>query len=139
MSPSARPAENSSRSGPTDTELDVLKAFWRDGDLSGREVQDRVGETLGWTSSTTRTVLERMRAKGLLSRRSVHGVAVYAAVRPKVEVIGGLMRRLSAMLEIDGALPAAALSGSQILDAKDIAELEALLAAGGDGEDGEPA
>ena len=129
MSPSSRPAEGSSRSGPTETELDVLKAFWRDGDLSGREAQERVGEALGWTSSTTRTVLERMRAKGLLTRRSVHGMAVYSAAQPKVAVIGGLMRRLSVLLEIDGALPAAALSGSQILDAGDIAELEALLTA----------
>ena len=28
---------------PSDAELDVLKAFWRDGDLSAREVQDRIG------------------------------------------------------------------------------------------------
>lgn len=129
----------SSTTAPSDAELDVLKVFWRDGDLSGREVQDRVGEALGWTSSTTRTVLERMRAKGLLARRSLHGVAVYAPAQPKVAVIGGLMRRLSAMLEIDGALPAAALSGSQILDAGDIAALEALLAAGSEGDAEDPA
>lgn len=124
---------------PNDTELDLLKVFWRDGELSGREVQDRVGQSLGWTSSTTRTVLERMRAKGLLTRRSLHGVAVYTPVQPKVAVIGGLMRRLSAMLEIDGALPAAALSGSQLLDAGEIAELEALLAAGSEGDAEDPA
>jgi predicted transcriptional regulator len=112
---------------PSDAELDVLKAFWRDGDLSAREVQDRIGGDLGWTGSTTRTVLERMRAKGLLSRRDVHGMAVYATLQPKVAVIGGLMRRLGAMLEIDGALPAAAFSGSQLLDADDIAALDAAL------------
>ena len=112
---------------PSDAELDVLKAFWRDGDLSAREVQDRIGGDLGWTGSTTRTVLERMRAKGLLSRRDVHGMAVYATLQPKVAVIGGLMRRLGTMLEIDGALPAAAFSGSQLLDADDIAALDAAL------------
>jgi len=112
---------------PSDAELDVLKAFWRDGDLSAREVQDRIGGDLGWTGSTTRTVLERMRAKGLLSRRDVHGMAVYATLQPKVAVIGGLMRRLGAKLEIDGALPAAAFSGSQLLDADDIAALDAAL------------
>ncbi len=112
---------------PSDAELDVLKAFWRDGDLSAREVQDRIGSALGWTGSTTRTVLERMRTKGLLSRRDVHGMAVYSTLQPKVAVIGGLMRRLGAMLEIDGALPAAAFSGSQILDADDIAALDAAL------------
>jgi len=112
---------------PSDTEMEILKRFWRDGDLSARELQDRVAGQLNWTASTTRTVLERMRAKGLLSRRDVHGIAVYSHVHPKVEVLGGLMRRLSAVLEMDQSLPAAAFSGSQILDADDIAELEAML------------
>ena len=114
---------------PSDAELDVLKCFWRDGELSTREVQDRIAGELGWTSSTTRTVLERMRAKGLLSRRNVHGMAVYATAQPKVAVIGGLMKRLGSLLDLDGPLPAAAFSGSQILDADDIAALEAALAA----------
>ncbi|MDP2765665.1 MAG: BlaI/MecI/CopY family transcriptional regulator, partial [Brevundimonas sp.] len=61
---------------PSETELDVLKCFWRDGDLSAREVQSRIAGDLGWSSSTTRTVLERMRTKGLLTRRDVHGMAV---------------------------------------------------------------
>ncbi|MEJ6789110.1 BlaI/MecI/CopY family transcriptional regulator [Brevundimonas sp. BR2-1] len=113
---------------PSESELDVLKCFWRDGDLSAREVQSRIAADLGWTSSTTRTVLERMRGKGLLTRRDVHGMAVYSTAQPKVAVIGGLMRRLGALLDLDGPLPAAAFSGSQILDADDIAELEAALA-----------
>ena len=112
---------------PSDTEMEILKRFWRDGDLSARELQDRVADQLNWTASTTRTVLERMRAKGLLSRRDVHGIAVYSHVHPKVEVLSGLMRRLSAVLEMDQSLPAAAFSGSQLLDAEDIAELEAML------------
>lgn len=114
---------------PTDTELDVLKAFWRDGPLSAREVQVRIADSLGWSSSTTRTVLERMRAKGQLSRREVHGMAVYDPIQPKVAVIGGLMKRLSSILEMEGPLPAAAFSGSQLLDETDIAALEEALAA----------
>lgn len=113
---------------PSDAELAVLKCFWRDGALSAREVHTRIGAELDWTVSTTRTVLERMRAKGLLTRNEVHGMAVYATAQAKVTVIGGLMRRLSAMLEIDGPLPASAFSGSQLLDADDIAALEKALA-----------
>lgn len=114
---------------PTDAELDILKTFWRDGPLSSREVQTRIADGLAWSSSTTRTVLERMRAKGLLTRREVHGVAVYAPAQPKVAVIGGMMRRLGALLEVDGPLPAAAFSGSQLLSEADIAALEEALAA----------
>ena len=112
---------------PSDTEMEILKTFWRDGDLSVRELQERIAGQLNWTPSTTRTVLERMRAKGLLSRRNVHGMAVYSHVHPKVQVLVGLMRRLSAVLEMDRALPVAAFSGSQILTADEIAELEAML------------
>ena len=111
---------------PSETELELLKCFWRDGDLSARELQQRIAGQLNWRPSTTRTVLERMRTKGLLSRREVHGMAVYSHVHPKVQVLGGLMRRLSAVLEID-TLPAAAFTGSQILTGDEIAELEALL------------
>lgn len=112
---------------PSDREMDILKCFWRYGDLSARELQTRIAHQLNWNASTTRTVLERMRTKGLLSRRDVHGIAVYSHVHPKIEVLSGLMRRLSAVLELDGTLPAAAFSGSQLLDAADIAELEAVL------------
>lgn len=120
---------------PTDAELEVLKCFWRDGDLSSREVHDRIGGPMEWTPSTTRTMLERMRTKGLVSRRDVHGVAVYSQVRAKVEVLNLLMRKFSALLDIDGALPAAAFSGSQLLSESDIAELESLLNAEEGGDD----
>lgn len=112
---------------PTDAELEVLKCFWRDGDLSAREVHDRIAAQLDWTPSTTRTMLERMRAKTLVSRRDVHGVAVYSQTRRKVEVLTGLMRRFSTLLEMDEAVPAAAFTGSQLLNDADIAELDALL------------
>lgn len=111
----------------SDTELEILKVFWRDGPLSAREAHDRFGTALAWSPSTSRTMLERMRAKGLLSRREVHGMAVYAHVHPKVQVLGGLMRRLSALLEVKGALPVAAFSGSELLDEADIAALEEAL------------
>ncbi len=126
---------SSATPSPSETELEILKRFWRDGDLSARELQQRIAGQLNWTPSTSRTVLERMRTKGLLSRRDVHGMAVYSHVHPKVQVLGGLMRRLSAVLEID-ALPAAAFTGSQILTDDEIAELEAMLNRADEGEDG---
>jgi predicted transcriptional regulator len=110
-----------------DTELEILKVFWRDGELSAREAHNRVGVGLNWSPSTSRTMLERMRTKGLLSRRDVHGMAVYAHIHPKVQILGGLMRRLSDLLEVRGVLPVAAFSGSELLDEDDIAALELAL------------
>lgn len=113
---------------PSDTELEILKRFWRGGAMSARELHDLTAPELGWALSTTRTVLERMRAKGLLKRSSVHGVAVYEPTHGKVEVLGPLLRRLvRGVLEVDGAMPASAFSGSQLLTEQDLADLEQVL------------
>jgi BlaI family transcriptional regulator, penicillinase repressor len=115
-------------SAPSEAELDILKLFWRIGAMSAREVQDALPPELEWAPSTTRTVLERMRAKGLLARRSVHGMAVYAPAQDKVAVIGGALRRMMrGVMEIDSALPASAFSGSRLLDEADLKALEAIL------------
>ncbi len=113
---------------PSDAEMAVLKAFWRQGPMSAREAQDALTGELEWAASTVRTVLERMRAKGLLTRRSVHGVAVYAPAGDKVSVLGGALRRLMrSVLEVRGELPASAFAGSEILTPEELARLHALL------------
>jgi predicted transcriptional regulator len=113
---------------PSESELALLKLFWQSGPMSAREVQEALPAELDWAASTTRTVLERMRSKGLLSRRSVHGVAVYAPAQDKVSVLGAALKRvMRGVLEIDAALPAAAFSGSKLLSEGELAELEAIL------------
>ena len=121
---------------PSDAELDLLKLFWRDGPLSARAVHDQIGPQLGWASSTTRTVLERMCAKGLLERRDADGLAVFAPRQSKIDVLGKALRKFARqVLEIDGPLSAQAFTGSQLLNAEEIAELQAALDA--DAADGE--
>jgi BlaI family transcriptional regulator, penicillinase repressor len=113
---------------PSETELELLKLLWRKGPLSAREVQDQAGQALEWTASTTRTVLERMRGKGLVVRRSVHGLAVYEAADNKVSVIGAMIRRMGEFLEVDPTRAASAFSGSGLLSEDEIAELDVFLA-----------
>lgn len=112
---------------PTEPELAILKVFWREGELSARELHQRIAGDYDWAVSTTRTVLERMRTKGLLARRDLHGLAVYAHAQPKVAVLGGVVSRLRSLLEIQGPLPASTLSGSQILSPEEITELRQIL------------
>lgn len=113
---------------PSDAEMAVLKAFWRQGPMSAREAQMALAGELDWAGSTVRTVLERMRAKGLLDRRSVHGMAVYAPAGDKVSVLGGALKRLiRSVLEVRGELPASAFAGSEILTPEELARLHALL------------
>ena len=113
---------------PSDAEFDVLKLFWKDGPLSAREVHDQIGPQLSWAPSTTRTVLERMCAKGLLTRRDQEGLAVFAAGESKVDVVGRALTKFARrVLEIDGPLSAQAFTGSQLLNPDEIAELQAML------------
>ena len=113
---------------PSDAEFDVLKLFWKDGPLNAREVHDRIGPQLGWAPSTTRTVLERMCAKGLLDRTERGGLAVFSARESKVDVVGRALRKFARrVLEIDGPLSAQAFTGSQLLNPEEIAELQAML------------
>lgn len=116
---------------PTASELEVLKLFWREGDMSAREVQDALPQGVSWAISTTRTVLERMREKGLLAKRSVHGLAVYSAAQAKVAIVATVVSGLRSLLDIDGALPASAFAGSQLLSADELDELQRLLDADG--------
>ncbi|WP_440957762.1 BlaI/MecI/CopY family transcriptional regulator [Oceanicaulis sp. LC35] len=120
---------------PNPSELEVLKTLWSSNRLSAREIHDRIGEAQGWSYSTTRTVIQRMVDKGLLTKDSVHGLAVFAAVDRKVDLISRLVRSFTArVLETDpSALPASAFAGSRLLDDAERAELDALLKAGAGG------
>lgn len=113
---------------PTETELEILKHLWRAGDQSAREIQLVVGERLGWKASTTRTVVSRMEAKGLLERKDVHGLAVYAAKADKVRTLAGILRGVARkVLETDSALPASFFAGSAILDEAEAERLAKMI------------
>jgi BlaI family transcriptional regulator, penicillinase repressor len=113
---------------PNASELDVLKALWKVEEASAREIHEAAGEPRGWSYSTTRTVLSRMVDKGLAARRDSHGLTLFAAAAPKVDMIGRLVRGFARrVLEIDGELPASAFSSSRLLDADDLAALQRKL------------
>lgn len=121
---------------PNPSELEVLKALWSSNRLSAREIHDRIGEAQRWSYSTTRTVIQRMLDKGLVTKDSVHGLAVFAAADRKVDLISRLVRSFTKrVLEADPtALPASAFAGSRLLDEGERAELDALLKAGPDAD-----
>lgn len=118
---------------PSLSEMAVLKALWRAGPMSAREVQDRIGGERDWSHSTTRTLLSRMVEKGLVEKTDSHGLAVFAPGLGKTAVLSGMIRAFSAqVLDLDAPLPASAFAGSPLLSEDDLEELEALL----DAEDG---
>jgi BlaI family transcriptional regulator, penicillinase repressor len=112
----------------SDSDMEVLKALWEKSPQSARELHDAVAERTGWALSTTRTVLERMRGKDLVKRSEVHGVAVFEPARSKVAVLGeSLDHVFRHVLEVTGHVPVSAFTGSALLDAAEVAELERWL------------
>lgn len=112
----------------SDSELEVLKALWEKHPQSARELHDELATRTGWAVSTTRTVLERMRTKELVLRSESHGLAVFAPAKTKVEVLGNSLSHLfRKVLEVPGSLPVSALTGSAILNADELAELDRML------------
>ena len=76
-------------------ELDVMKVVRREGRSSAREIHERLASQTGWVYSTTRTVLERMVAKGLLKRQSFHGLNVCEAAVSRPAGLASLVREFA--------------------------------------------
>lgn len=109
-------------------ELDVMKALWQAGPLSAREIHERLSRGTGWAYSTTRTVVERMVEKGLVSKTASHGLHVYA---PSISRAAGLARLVrdfaEQVLELKRAPVAALFAESEALTHEEIEDLRALL------------
>ena len=113
---------------PSITELSLLKALWRRHPLSARELHDQVADELGWSYSSTRKTLERMLEKGMVSQQVRHGVQVYEAVLEKVGTLAAFAHDFGKrVMEIDTPLPVNMFTGSKLVDANELAELEQLL------------
>jgi len=114
----------------TKSELAVLKVLWSGGAASAREVHEGLAEGVDWAYSTTRTTLDRMAAKGLLTKRSFHGIYVYAARISKVAGLAGLVRDLAErVLEVDYAPVVSLFAESKQLTPEEVEELSRLLEA----------
>ncbi|MBN1780741.1 BlaI/MecI/CopY family transcriptional regulator [bacterium] len=109
-------------------EYDILRILWKNGRQSVREVHDAVQPIYHWAYTTTKTIMDRMTEKNLLSRESFHGVYLYRALisRPK-----GLARFVQffadRILELDTATVVSMLSDNQTLTPEEIDELEEIL------------
>jgi BlaI family transcriptional regulator, penicillinase repressor len=119
-----------------ETEWDLLEALWSAERATAREVSEILAKKRGWAVSTTKTLLDRMVAKGLVVARQVGNVWEYTPAVKRVDA------RRSAWSDFVGkAFGGAAASALHFLakDAKlskkELAELRALLDAKEDRHD----
>ena len=89
-------------------EYAVLRALWDLGKASARDIHEVVGKRDGLVYTTTAKVLDRLREKGLVSRRRKGKAFVYSTSRKRADVE---RRRAKGMLErLFGADPEPALA-----------------------------
>ncbi|MBN2382503.1 BlaI/MecI/CopY family transcriptional regulator [bacterium] len=109
-------------------EFDILRILWKRGRLSVREVHDQIVETQAWAYSTTKTMMDRMVKKGLLSRAQFHGVFLY---NPLVSRPRGFARFIQffaeRVLELDYDSVVSLFVRSEALTAEEIEELSEIL------------
>ena len=112
----------------TKPELEVMKSLWSAGRQSAREVHERAGEKNGWAYSTTRTTIERMVKKGLLTKQDFHGIFLYDTEISRVQGLANLVRDFAhRVLEMDHAPVVSLFAEGNKLTAEEIDELSRLL------------
>src|SRR5262245_12120347 len=89
-------------------EYGVLQALWDLGRASVREVHQRVGEHQNLGHTTIATVLDRLRGKGLASRRRADNTLFYRATLPR-DIVDRARAR-AALSQLFGSAPRPAIA-----------------------------
>lgn len=112
----------------TKAEYDILRILWKNGRQSVREVHDRLKPINQWAYTTTKTMMDRMVKKNLLSRDIFHGVFLYHPLISRPRGIARMIQFFSErVLELDTSAVVSMLTQSQALNPDEIKELESIL------------
>ena len=120
----------------TPAELEVMKILWDADGLSAREVHERLGEHMDWAYSTTRTTVERMVRKGLVTKNVFHGLHIYTASVSRARGLARMVRDFASQVLESSHVPVVSLfADSGALTGAEVEELRRLLDRA-DGEEG---
>jgi len=114
----------------TQAEWTIIKAVWNREPCAAPDIQEALLKRTAWTYSTVRTLMDRMVAKGILTAEKVRNLTLYRSAVTRAQAQQSELRH-ALKLAFDGALTpmVQCLIESPGLTARDIDELEALLAA----------
>lgn len=109
-------------------EYDILRTLWKHGRGTVREVHERLQGTYQWAYTTTKTMMDRMVGKSLLSRDLFHGIYLY---EPQISRPAGLARMVQffadRVLEMDVGSVVSLFAQNKVLSPEEIEELNQLL------------
>ena len=77
-----------------DLELAVLEELWLAGEMTVKEMHDRIGEERGISPNTVQSAMDRLYRKKFLNRKKQGHAFRYAASTTREELIGGLINEL---------------------------------------------
>lgn len=109
-------------------EYDILRQIWKHGRQTVREVHDRLQVTSGWAYTTTKTMMDRMVQKELLSREQFHGIFLYQALISRPAGLAKMVQFFAdRVFEMDSREVVAMFTQSQAITPEEIVELEKLI------------
>ena len=112
----------------TPAEWNLLEFLWINSPCTGRECVDHFNKAVGWSRSTTLTMLRRATEKGLLDCREADGVLVYSPLLNREDAAARETDSfLSRVYRGSVSLMVSALTQKQALTQDEIDELYAIL------------
>ncbi len=102
--------------------------LWEHEPVSSRELSDLCKEKLGWSKTTTYTVIKRLSDRGVLKNENTIVTSLVSKDEAQVSEIDELMEK-----KFEGSIPAfiAAFARSRKLSDKDIEEIRQIIEQGG--------
>lgn len=112
----------------TAPELEIHKALWQQQPQTAKEIHLKIADVFGWSYSSTRKTLERMEDKGSIRSERQGNKNIYFSLLEKVPTLAAFAQDFAKrVLEIDGPVPIAMFSDSQLIEVDELEELEKLL------------
>lgn len=102
--------------------------LWEHEPISSRELSDLCKEKLGWSKTTTYTVIKRLSDRGVLKNENTVVTSLVSKDEAQVSEIDELMKK-----KFEGSIPAfiAAFARSRKLSQKEIEEIRQIIEQGG--------
>ena len=103
--------------------------LWENEPISSRELSELCKEKLGWSKTTTYTVIKRLSDRGVLKNENTIVTSLVSKDEAQVSEIDELMEK-----KFEGSIPAfiAAFAKSRKLSEKDIKEIRQIIEQGGE-------
>lgn len=112
----------------TPTEWNLMECLWEKAPCTGREATEYLERSVGWSRSTTLTMLRRMTEKGIISCTEADGVKVYSPCLRREEAAqretGNFLKRV---YKGSVSMMMSAITQKQELTQEEIDELYAIL------------